>query len=179
MLRRSRRFLALAALVAAPLASNAVAAPTRPAGSVGALSTLEAGVLVDVNQFRREHGLAPLRLSTPLTAASRQHSQSMAARGYFSHDSADGSSFGQRLRRFYSPARYGFWSVGENLLWASPDVDAAHALQLWESSPPHRENLLNPAWREIGISAVHVDAAPGTYGGQPVTIITTDFGVRR
>ena len=45
-------------------------------------------------------------------------------------------------------------------------------------SPEHRANILNPNWREIGIAAVHSDGAPGTFGGLPVTIITTDFGVR-
>ena len=34
-------------------------------------------------------------------------------------------------------------------------------------------------WREIGVSAVHLVGAGGAYGGRPVTIITTDFGVRR
>jgi Uncharacterized protein with SCP/PR1 domains len=47
------------------------------------------------------------------------------------------------------------------------------------NSPEHKANILNPRWRQIGISSVHVDAAPGTYQGLPVTIITTDFGVRR
>ena len=51
-------------------------------------------------------------------------------------------------------------------------------LQMWMQSPEHRANILNPNWREIGISAVHSDGAPGAFGGQPVTIITTDFGVR-
>jgi uncharacterized protein YkwD len=69
--------------------------------------------------------------------------------------------------------------VGENLVWASPDLDALGAMQLWPKSPPHRENMLAPRWREIGISAVHAAAAPGTHGGQPVTIVTADFGVRR
>ena len=36
----------------------------------------------------------------------------------------------------------------------------------------------NPAGREVGISAVRVHAAPGTYHGLDVTIVTTDFGVR-
>jgi uncharacterized protein YkwD len=45
-------------------------------------------------------------------------------------------------------------------------------------SPEHRANILTPRWREIGISAVHVAAAPGTFQGREVTIITTDFGVR-
>ena len=178
MFRGAWKLLVLAALAGA-LASTALAAPRRHAGAVVSLSPLESGVLADVNRFRRDHGLVALRISSALTAASREHSQSMAARGYFSHDSADGSPFGRRLRRYYPPARYAFWSVGENLLWSSPDVDPARALQMWEASPPHRENLLNPAWREIGVAAVHVGSAPGAYGGRAVTILTTDFGVRR
>jgi uncharacterized protein YkwD len=47
------------------------------------------------------------------------------------------------------------------------------------NSPEHRANILTPRWREIGISAVHVASAPGTFKGLEVTIITTDFGVRR
>jgi hypothetical protein len=39
--------------------------------------------------------------------------------------------------------------------------------------------MLTARWREIGLSAVHVMTAPGTYGGREVTIVTTDFGVRR
>jgi uncharacterized protein YkwD len=45
-------------------------------------------------------------------------------------------------------------------------------------SPEHRANILTARWRDIGIAAVHVDSAPGTYQNLPVTIITTDFGVR-
>jgi hypothetical protein len=39
--------------------------------------------------------------------------------------------------------------------------------------------MLSRAWREIGISAIHFDAAPGEYDGQAVTIVTADFGLRR
>ena len=46
-------------------------------------------------------------------------------------------------------------------------------------SPEHRANLLSAKWREIGLSAVHVQAAPGTFDGLDVTIVTADFGVRR
>ena len=58
-------------------------------------------------------------------------------------------------------------------------LSPATALKMWMRSPEHRANILNPNWREIGIAAVHVHGAPGTFGGLPVTIITTDFGVRR
>jgi uncharacterized protein YkwD len=50
---------------------------------------------------------------------------------------------------------------------------------LWMNSPPHRANLLAPIWREIGLGAVHSDAAPGVYQGLAATIVTADFGARR
>jgi uncharacterized protein YkwD len=157
------------------VASPAGASSQRPATS---LSTLEQGVLSDINALRKQHGLAPLRLSASLSAAARQHSGEMAARGYFSHSSANGSSFDRRIARYYPVAGSHYWSVGENLLWSSPDVDAGGALDMWWNSPEHRKNMLTSRWREIGLSAVHVPSAPGTYGGREVTIVTTDFGVR-
>jgi uncharacterized protein YkwD len=83
------------------------------------------------------------------------------------------------VQHYYGSTSYGYWSVGENLLWSSPDVDPQRALELWMASPEHRANILTARWREIGISALHVDSAPGTYAGLGVTVITTDFGVRR
>jgi uncharacterized protein YkwD len=166
--------VALAAVAAA--APGASAAPRVPAAS---LSSLESNVLVDINVFRSQHHLARLRLNTALTRAAREHSSQMATKGYFAHSSADGSAFWQRIQAFYDSSRWQFWSVGENLLWSSPDVDAGGALKLWLASPEHRENLLSPKWREIGVSAVHVAHAPGTFAGRDVTIVTTDFGVRR
>jgi uncharacterized protein YkwD len=103
----------------------------------------------------------------------------MAKRGYFSHDSANGSSFDKRIVRYYPFRGTRYWSVGENLLWSSPDVDAAGALNMWMNSLEHRKILLTARWREIGLSAVHVTSAPGTYGGREVTIVTADFGIRR
>ncbi|SRR6266516_212408 len=160
------------------LSTTALAAPSTPAGGTVAVASLESGVLADINSLRRSHGLAQLRLSPALGAAARQHSESMAAKGYFAHESADGSSFWRRVRGFYTSKKFGFWSVGENLLWSSPDIDADGALQMWMNSPPHRANLLTARWREVGISAVHVVGAQGVYGGNDVTIVTADFGVR-
>ena len=183
-----RRALALAALVAASLTTLPSpagafadrAAPVRHAArATAATSALEADVFADINRIRARHGLGPLRVSARLTAAAAQHSREMARRGYFSHDSADGSEFWKRVERYYGSARYRFWSVGENLLWSSPDVDGARAIDMWMKSPPHRANLLNGRWREVGISAVHVTQARGAYRGLDVTIVTADFGVRR
>jgi uncharacterized protein YkwD len=160
------------------LVSAAVASPAQPRRPAVALSSLEQGVLADINAFRAQHQLAPLRLSSALTTAAREHSQQMAAEGYFAHESGDGSAFWKRIQHFYTSSPWRYWSVGENLLWSSPDVDANGALKMWLASPEHRANLLTARWREIGVSAVHVAAAPGTFRGLDVTIVTTDFGVR-
>jgi len=178
MARRLGRLLVLAASVCAlwTVALPAGAAENRP---TGAMAALEQGVLADMNTLRKQHGLSALRLSSALSASARQHSLEMAQRGYFSHSSANGSSFDRRIARFYPMGHRHYWSVGENLLWSSPDVDAGGALLMWFDSLEHRRNMLNARWREIGLSAVHVAAAPGTYGGREVTIVTADFGVRR
>jgi len=160
---------------AAAFATSAAAAPRIPSVP---LSPLETGVLAQVNAIRAQHHLVPLRLSASLSAAARQHSQEMAADGYFAHPSYDGSAFWKRIQHFYGSAAFGYWSVGENLLWSSPDVTAQSALQMWMNSPEHRANLLTARWREIGIASVHETAAPGVFKGLDVTIVTTDFGVR-
>ena len=163
--------VALVASLAAVPAFARVDAPHRPA--------LESGVLVQINAVRRQRGLAPLRVSLRLRAAADAHSRAMVDGGFFSHESSDGTAFWKRVARFYPQGSRRYWSVGENLLWSSPDADAAGAVRMWMNSPPHRENLLNARWREVGISAVHVDAAHGVFGTDPVTVLTADFGVRR
>ncbi|HEY2354396.1 MAG TPA: hypothetical protein VGH79_05815, partial [Gaiellaceae bacterium] len=71
-----------------------------------------------------------------------------------------------------------YWTVGENLLFSEPDIDATSAMNLWIQSPEHLANLENPDWRDLGVSAVHMVDAGGVYDNSDVTIITTDFGAR-
>jgi uncharacterized protein YkwD len=167
------------ALVAS-LAVLAIPAPAASSTSRRAvtLSSLESGVLRDINTIRTQHHLVAVKLNAGLTAASAQHSQEMGAQGYFEHASHDGTAFWKRIDRWYGEGSFHYWSVGENLLWSASEVDPAVALRLWMSSPEHRANILTARWREIGVSAVRVSAAPGTYEGLDVTIITTDFGTR-
>jgi uncharacterized protein YkwD len=103
----------------------------------------------------------------------------MATAGFFTHESADGSAFWKRIQRYYSASGFHFWSVGENLVWTSPDLTAKQAVEMWMKSPPHRANLLSTRWHQIGLAAVHSENAPGSYGDRAVTIVTADFGVRR
>ncbi len=173
-----KKTIAVSAATALIVAGGSAAAPSAHARRTVSLNALERGVLGDVNAIRRSAHLAPLTVSAGLTAAAVQHSNEMAHLGYFAHSSADGTSFDKRIARYF-PYRSRYWSVGENLVFGSPDLTAAQALDLWMHSPEHRQNLLTARWRQIGISAVHVAAAPGPYAGEPTTIITTDFGTRR
>ncbi len=171
--------LALALCVAATVVAAPTGARPHGASTLDAKNELESAVLAQINTLRRGHGLAPLRTNARLRAAADSHSGAMARRGFFSHTSADGTPFSARVSRYYPRGRTGYRAVGENLLWSSPDVDAARALRMWLSSTPHRQNLLRAHWREIGLSAVHSNAAPGVFGNAPVTVLTVNFGVRR
>jgi uncharacterized protein YkwD len=144
---------------------------------VTSLPQLEAQVLAGINDLRRSQGLAPLRASPALDAAAYEQSVSMAEHGFFGHESYNGSPFWRRVATKYA-TRSRSWRVGENLIWRSPELSARAALELWLASPEHRKNLLTPAWREIGLGAVHMSSAPGVYEGRAVTILTADFGVR-
>ena len=170
--------MAVCALALLGVGVMGATAAGKPARSLAAADQLEGRVLVELNAIRRAHGLVPVRLSNPLSAAADAHSRSMGRFGYFEHESRDGSAFWKRVQRFYGAGSYGTWSVGENLLWSSGGLDASQALELWMASPAHRANILTPRWREVGLSAVTVAGAPGVYGGRDVVIITTDFGVR-
>jgi uncharacterized protein YkwD len=143
------------------------------------MAGLEAGVLQQLNAVRAEHGLSALRTNAKLAAAAAQHSREMADDGYFDHNSVDGASFATRIAKWYPLGSFHSWTVAENLLWSSPSVDPPDAVAMWMRSPGHRANILNARFREIGIGAVYSTSARGTYTHVPVTIITTDFGVRR
>jgi uncharacterized protein YkwD len=176
--RTFSRLFGLAALLAAvAVLLPAQAFPAR-AGSSASLVSLQTGVLGQLNQIRTSHGLVPLTLDPRLSAAATQHTSEMLAKGYFAHESADGSVFWKRVQRFYGSKNFGYWSVGENLVWSADNLDAQKAIKLWMASPEHRANILTPRWRQIGISALQRSDAAGPFAGYSVTLITTDFGVR-
>jgi uncharacterized protein YkwD len=176
MRSNTRTLAALAAVLVAVVAPSQGSA--RPQSSATPEAHLQDALLAQINAFRAAHGLTRLHASAPLNHVADGHSDQMARLGYFSHDSANGQSFSARIARVYSPRGYRSWSVGENLVWGGPDIGAARAFRLWVSSPPHRANLLNARWREVGLGAVHSSSAPGVYGGGPATIVTADFGAR-
>jgi uncharacterized protein YkwD len=168
----------LLAVICALIAATTLGA-SRKQSVMSKMPSLDGAVLAQINAFRAQHNLVALTVSRGLMRSANRHSVEMAMLGYFAHTSPDGSAFWKRIQAFYPAKSFGYWSVGENLVWSSPTLDATTAMQLWEHSPEHLANLLSPRWRQIGVSAVRETAAPRVYHGMDVTIITTDFGTRR
>lgn len=83
-----------------------------------------------------------------LGEAARVHSLDMYTNDHFSHDSSDGTSFGDRVARYYSS---GF--VGENIAWGYPSPFDA-VLKGWMCSTGHRANIMSPDWDELGTGVV-------------------------
>jgi uncharacterized protein YkwD len=160
----------------AALALVSICAGVAHAGTRRDSRSLDAGIIARLNAVRVHHHLRRLQTSVPLESAAEQHSLDMAAEGYFSHESPDGTTTAGRLRSTYATGPS--WEVGENLLWASPRVDRMRTIALWQGSSEHRAILLDPRWVDVGCAAVHVDSAPGVYQDLPVTVVTCDFGVR-
>lgn len=118
-------------------------------------------VLLDLlNNARRQHGLALLRMNSALRAAARAHSQDMAARGYFGHISISGQTLGDRIGGIVNPDAL----IAENIV-ISQTVD--HANAAFTASSGHRQNILEPRFRYVGIGV----ADAGKLG----MIVTEDF----
>ncbi len=166
------------AIVSAVPAGTSHHTHTGAAKALSAMPSLDAQIAARINAARAAYGLPRVRVVRALRAAATAHSYEMARDGYFSHDSADGTSAFKRLLHYYPSTGYGRWQIGEAILWYSPGVDAATAVRDWLTSPEHRAILLAPAYREVGVSAVHATAADGDYHGDEITVVTADFGAR-
>jgi uncharacterized protein YkwD len=103
-------------------------------------------VLNIVNQERYRAGLSPLRLHSQLTAAAQDHCNDMARHNFMSHTGSNGSSFVDRIKRH----GYNFRSAAENV--AAGQSSAQQVMQSWMNSPGHRNNILSPNSRDIGIA---------------------------
>jgi uncharacterized protein YkwD len=173
-----RFFTAVAVVLAAVLVSSPVAMPSSPT-KVERRATLEAAVVKAMNRVRAARGLRPLHTAPSLRTAARTHSQAMLAQGFFGHESADGTAFSERIKRYYSSRGWMTWSVGEALLASQGSVaDADAIVAAWLDSPPHRTIILSPTWRDTGIGALYAPNAPQEFGGTDAVVVTADFGLR-
>jgi uncharacterized protein YkwD len=173
------RLLVLIATVLAVASASALALPAQ--GQDVLLErrvTLEREVVRELNRVRASRGLKPLRQANGLSTAAVSHSRSMVLRGFFAHTSLDGTQFHDRVRRHYTSRGWASWSVGETLLANTGATDARTVVTAWLQSPPHREIVLTPGWRDVGVGVLYRSSAPGTFAGAETLVVTADFGLR-
>lgn len=123
-----------------------------------------------INRERIARGLAPYALNAQLTAAAQAHAEDLARSGKYrtpdeGHSGSDGSTVFDRVARTSFGAYSWGRRLGEN--WAHYG-DTAHTFTEWMNSAPHRNNILHPLYREIGIGV-----APASEGG---FLYIVDFG---
>jgi uncharacterized protein YkwD len=108
----------------------------------------ERQLLALANQARRTAGVPPLTLDSGLSRAARTHAQTMLSARQLSHQFRDEPALRQRLA---SASRLLLDQEGENV---ALDYDALHGHEHLMLSPPHRANLLNPAYNVVGLGVV-------------------------
>lgn len=150
-MRASLRPAALAAALAGLAAAPLVAVP-EPASAACAQSfaapTVERELVGLINAQRSAAGLRPLSVHRTLRGVARRHSRAMSRGGWFEHSPGFGWAGGR--------------AAGENLALApTPQL----ALMGMMESAPHLRNMLDPAWRFIGVGA-----ASDCQGGSLYTI---------
>lgn len=169
--------------VASPATTSPPAAPTPATLTAGTrigcnLANFQADMLAAVNAHRRagascgskgSFSPAPgLAWNAALTQAAAAHSDDMVARNYFDHTGSDGSSPGDRM----TTAGYAWQGWGENI--AAGQASVADVVDGWMKSDGHCANLMNAAYRDIGVACV-----AGTAGNAYRTYWTQDFGTAR
>ena len=157
----------------------APAASPSSGASVERRGALERAVGRELNRVRAAHALQPLRFGDGLRVAAAQHSRSMLELGFFEHTSPDGTSFDNRIRRFYSDRGWRSWAVGETLLSSSAPIAAREIVATWLESPPHRDVILSRLYRDGGVGVYFAPSAAGRFGGEPALTVTADFGLRK
>ncbi|MBP9759552.1 hypothetical protein KBD45_07710, partial [Candidatus Dojkabacteria bacterium] len=135
---------------------------------LGYASQISATEIVRITNIKRaEAGLGGLTLNQTLSSAAYTKGRDMIDRDYWAHVSPDGT----QPWKFFSEFGYKYRYAGENL--ARDFSNASAAVDAWMNSPTHRENMLNPKYKEIGIGVVEGDLA-----GSDTTIIVQFFGAR-
>src|SRR3989339_1278732 len=117
------------------------------------------------NEKRAQAGLPSLTLNGTLSVAAQSKGNDMIIKDYWAHIAPDGT----QPWSFFTSAGYRYRYAGENL--ARDFSSASSAVDAWMNSPTHRDNILNPKYKEVGIGVTEGDLA-----GVDTTIVVQFFG---
>lgn len=103
-------------------------------------------ILKLVNKERITRGLTPLKLNKTLNKLANIKSNDMYKNNYFSHNSPIyGSPFD--LMKKYNVK---YMTAAENIAKGQDTPD--YVMKMWMESKGHKKNILNPRFKEMGIS---------------------------
>jgi hypothetical protein len=130
-----------------------------------------------INALRASHRLPPFTLARSFVLLATQHSEDMLARGYFGHDSPDGTTFAKRVGGFLRAEGYTNPASAENIGTAVGALSADVVFAVWLADHQHLVNMLAKGAKQIGIGTAQVPVGVGAYKGQsnPSTV-TVIFG---
>lgn len=103
-------------------------------------------VLALTNAEREKEDLRPLSLNQQLSKAAQIQSEDLALGDFFAHTSPDGVDLADRLE---AGGYESYDTAGENI--AAGQITAEQVVQEWMNSPGHRDNILEPAFKELGV----------------------------
>lgn len=119
-------------------------------------------VLSQINDLRKKGcncgstympAVIPVTWNDQLATAAASHAKDMARNKYFSHNSRDGKTLKDRITK----AGYSFTGLksiafGENIAYGQRSV--AQVMDGWIKSERHCKNLMNPAFKEVGVAEI-------------------------
>lgn len=117
------------------------------------------------NQERTSRGLGTLKENSALDQSATLKGQDMFAKDYWAHFAPDGTS----PWFFFKQVTYNYTWAGENL--ARDFSTSAGVIAGWMASQGHRDNMLNPNFKDIGISVQN-----GTLQGEQTTLVVEHLG---
>jgi uncharacterized protein YkwD len=171
VLRNAALVLVSLLLLTGVRATAANAAGTRSNCSGEGAADAERVMRCLINEVRAQDGLRRLKASAALTRAAALKTQAIKRCRAFSH-----TPCGRRFTTVFVEAGYPVDQrvIAENLAWGTGAAGApGYTLRAWLRSPPHRRNLLDPRFRELG---VHALALSRFLGYRHVTLWVASFG---
>lgn len=133
-------------------------------------------VVCDINAYRTQNGLQPVRWDWRLWSGAQQLAADMAARHYAAHVTPEGKGLADRIQPTGYIPQTANWSLSENLGWGTSYLSTPLSIVIgWINSPVHRENLLDPDIRDVGVGMAK---GAVTEGGDVGIVYVADFGMR-